>query len=188
MATNNIINSPLAGQTGTVNFAGSNSPTFITPAIGASSATQLTFSSTSEIIGTTTNDDADAGTVGELNFDAVSGQSPASGVITDLTSISLPAGDYIAYGSFAMNVGNTSTLLSFTSWISDTSVTQPDESLLTRWYGPVSGTNYGSIRFELPAMHLSLAGTTTIYISCLITFTAPDVAGGFGNLYIRRIR
>ncbi len=43
MATNNQIDSPLSGNTGTVNYAGSTSPTFVTPVLGDATATSLNF-------------------------------------------------------------------------------------------------------------------------------------------------
>lgn len=42
MTTNNAVNSPLSGTTGTGNFVGSNSPTLVTPALGTPSALVLT--------------------------------------------------------------------------------------------------------------------------------------------------
>lgn len=42
MATNNSVNSPLSGTTGTGNFVGSNSPSLTTPALGTPSAGVLT--------------------------------------------------------------------------------------------------------------------------------------------------
>lgn len=47
MATNNIINVGLSGQTGTGAFAGSNSPIFTTPTLGEALATSVNFGQTS---------------------------------------------------------------------------------------------------------------------------------------------
>jgi hypothetical protein len=41
--TNNEVNVTLSGQTGTGTFVGSNSPTFVTPTLGVSSATSINF-------------------------------------------------------------------------------------------------------------------------------------------------
>lgn len=43
MTTNNIINVPLSGSTGTGNFVGANTPTLITPALGVATATSINF-------------------------------------------------------------------------------------------------------------------------------------------------
>ncbi len=41
MATNNAVNTSLSGQTGTVNFVGSTSPTLVTPILGVAAATSI---------------------------------------------------------------------------------------------------------------------------------------------------
>lgn len=41
MTTNNAVNVPLAGNTGTGNFVGANTPTLITPVLGAATATSV---------------------------------------------------------------------------------------------------------------------------------------------------
>ncbi len=43
MATNNNVNTPLSGNTGTGNFVGANTPTLITPVLGVATATSLGF-------------------------------------------------------------------------------------------------------------------------------------------------
>lgn len=43
MATNNSVDTTLSGQTGTGSFVGSNSPTLITPTLGAAGATSINF-------------------------------------------------------------------------------------------------------------------------------------------------
>ena len=43
MTTNNSVNSPLSGTTGTGNFVGANTPTLITPVLGAATATSVNF-------------------------------------------------------------------------------------------------------------------------------------------------
>ncbi len=43
MATNNVVDVPLSGNTGTGNFVGANTPTLITPVLGASTATSINF-------------------------------------------------------------------------------------------------------------------------------------------------
>ncbi len=43
MATNNQLNLPLSGSTGTGNFVGANTPTLITPVLGVSTATSINF-------------------------------------------------------------------------------------------------------------------------------------------------
>jgi len=47
MATNNAVNTSLSGQTGTGNFVGANTPTLITPVLGAATATSVNFGGSS---------------------------------------------------------------------------------------------------------------------------------------------
>lgn len=47
MTTNNSVNSPLSGTTGTGNFVGANTPTLITPVLGAATATSINFGGSS---------------------------------------------------------------------------------------------------------------------------------------------
>lgn len=47
MATNNSVDVPLSGSTGTGNFVGANTPTLITPVLGAATATSVNFGGSS---------------------------------------------------------------------------------------------------------------------------------------------
>lgn len=47
MSTNNLINSPLTGTTGSGEFVGSNSPTMVSPTLGAALATSINFGDSS---------------------------------------------------------------------------------------------------------------------------------------------
>lgn len=238
MATNNAVNTSLSGQTGTVNFVGSTSPTLITPALGTptsgvltnctglpassgisglgtgvatalgqnvngsgaislttsptlvtptlgvASATSLSFSSTSEIIGTITNNNAAAGSVGEFVSSVILAASPitvTSGVSQNLTSISLTAGDWDVWG----NITGQGTVCSvITGWISSVSNTLPDLALIT--YINTLAVAGGLLCAPVPQLRFSLSGTTTIYLS--ISITATGTATAAGGIYARRVR
>ena len=130
MATNNAVNTSLSGQTGTVNFVGSTSPTLVTPTLGAATATSVTFSpSTGGIIGTTTNNSANAGVVGELIQSKITSGAPTSFTSTvskDLTSIALTAGDWNVWGNLT---GSGTAVTVVYAAINTTSATLPDASL-----------------------------------------------------------
>lgn len=159
---------------GSGSIALTNSPILVTPTLGAASASSLSFSSTSGIIAANTNNNAAAGSVGEFSSQQVltsSAISITSTVSSNVASLSLGAGNWIVYG----NVGATSsiTMASFNAWISLTSATMPDSSFITS----LSGLN-GSINgLATPVLQLSLATTTTVYLSVNCTFT------GTGNAY-----
>jgi hypothetical protein len=185
MATRNTVDTSLAGQTGTGNFVGSTSPTFVTPVLGAAAATSIAFSSTTGIIGTTTNDSAAAGSVGEYVSSVISYASRilvnSFNTAQNLTSISLTAGDWNVYGNiFFEQIAGTSNGLN--GWISTSSATQPDASL----YNGI-GVTSSNLSFNVPFVRMSLSVTTTIYLSGLVA-TGSGTWKFCGGIFARRVR
>lgn len=164
-----------------------NTPTLVTPILGAATATSLAFSpTTGGIIGTTTNDNAGAGKVGEfISSNIVSGSavSLTNNTAADMTSISLTAGDWDVVGNCSFTVGGLCTAV--IGWISATSATVPDPSL----YSQVAATTaeLSNTGVDAPVVRFSLSGTTTIYISALSAFTTSTVTV-CGNIQARRVR
>lgn len=187
MTTINAVNNGLSGSTGSGAFVGANTPTLITPIIGAATGTSLVFSpTTSGIVGTTTNDNASSGYVGEFissNIQFASAVSFSSTVIRDVTSISLTAGDWDVWGNiyFTYSVGTTICA----AWVSATSASVPDASLLNA-ITPTT-PNFTSFGFSVPLLRFSLSGTTTIYLSAG-PGTFSGTCTGCGGIYARRIR
>ena len=184
MATNNCVNVGLAGAIGTVKFAGTTSPTFITPVLGAATATSVAFSpTTGGIVGTTAADAASAGTVGEVISSAIvvaSAVTISTTVAKDVTSISLTAGDWDVWG----NVYATGTTVTkFQCWTSQTSATAPDLSLVT-FVMPLATS--AAVGFPTPLARYNVSGATTVYLSTNCTLTGTGKASG--NLYARRRR
>lgn len=191
MTTINAVNTTLSGQTGTGNFVGSSGPTLIGPILGAASATSLGFSSTSGIIGTTTNDAAAAGSVGELISSVIASGSAVSltnNTPANVTSISLTAGDWDVQGNISFTPGSSTIVNYTTGWSSSTSATLPDRSLYT-------GRSFGSglviypyvEAMSVPFIRLSLSGTTTVYLSCQCGFTTSTLTA-CGGIFARRRR
>lgn len=179
--------------TPTVSAGTFTSPSLITPVLGAASATSLSFSSTSGIIGTTTNDSAAAGSVGEYLENIVligSAVSMTTGVGVNITSISLTPGDWdiVIDGYFT---GNAATTVSgaFVS-ISNISATlnispgrlgvcsSGGNTLFS--VGQLAGCVAGPFR-------LSVAITTTIFFVANANF-AVSTMSCFGIIRARRIR
>lgn len=158
-----------------------------TPTLGAATATSLTFSpTTGGIIGTTTNDNASAGTVGELISSSVLAASSISlttATAANVTSISLTAGDWDVCGNVFISLSVLGSVAR--CWISSTSASAPDNSLLS-FIGtvPATSTNSG---MNAPNIRFSLSGTTTIYLSCSATF-ASGTGSASGNIIARRAR
>jgi hypothetical protein len=136
------------------------------------------------IVGTTTNDNAAAGSVGEFISSVISAGSAVSnsnGVARNITSISLTAGDWDVWGNWGFTFSSSST--GCTGWISSTSATLPDASLRSI----LPSTGAGTQGATAPQLRFSLAGTTTVYLSSLASF-ASGTASSFGGIYARRRR
>lgn len=188
MATNNALNNGLSGTTGTGNFVGSTSPALITPTLGAASATSVTFSSTSGVVGTTTNNNAAAGSVGELMSSVIAfadRTSLSNSLAANLAVVNLTAGDWDLWGNTTFF--NATTTLTSQSWISSASATIPDASLYAIVSTPSVLLNGTTMSLTPPAIRVSLASPTAVYLSVYSVFTVgtTTVCGG---LYARRVR
>jgi hypothetical protein len=140
------------------------------------------------IQGTTAGGNATASYVGELissvipNSSAVNTGSTAR---TNLTSISLTAGDWDVYGNVTFLSSNNTLTVGF-CWISTTSATAPDYSL----FSGVAGTTAIVCTFigaTAPYFRASLSATTTIYLSGSANFNT-GTCGMSGGIYARRVR
>lgn len=186
MTTVNAVDTTLSGQTGTGNFVGSNSPSIITPDLDTPSALILT-NATGDQIGTNTNNNAASGHVGEFISSVIpfsSSVSFANDTFTDLTFISLSAGDWTVFGNifYVFTGGGAS---SSYGWISSVSATQPDVSIITgQAFGSAILGNWG---FCVPSQRISIASTTTIYISGICVVNAGTISAS-GGIYARRAR
>lgn len=139
------------------------------------------------ILGASTNSNAPTGYVGEYISSQVvvaSAVNLPNNTATNITSISLTAGDWDVYGNVRVSYTTTST--GCYAWISTTSATAPDQSLVS---GPITLAN-GTIAFYgiccLP-VRISLSATTTVYLSAVSTFTA-GTSTGCGFIGARRVR
>jgi hypothetical protein len=164
------------------------SATLVTPTLGAASATSITFSSTSGIIGTTTNNAAAAGSVGEnITSTVLSGSAVTltSTATSNITSISLTAGDWDVWGSVWITLSGTGSQVK--GGISTSSATLPSNlgqsGLMQIATTFTTGFSNG---FPVGDTTLSLATTTTVYLVINATFTVG--ATGFGFITARRVR
>lgn len=143
------------------------------------------------VVGTTTNDNAAAGYVGEWMFAELVRASSASlstGVSVDLTSIAITAGDWMVGGQVGFTPANTTTVSSLIGWYSTTSATIPSLDSGTRAQNGITYTSAGGAHMlQLPIFRLSLAASATLYLSANATF-AVSTNVAFGNLWARRTR
>lgn len=150
----------------------------------------ITFSSTTGIVGTTTNNNAAAGSVGQAVSSVIASGGTAIAITnntpTDMTSISLTAGDWDVWGNIFFTYTGNSTLAQ--AWTATTSASTPftaDDSLCNaNNYVLTSGEIQG---ISVPYQRYSLATTTTVYISGLAMLTT-GTANMCGGIYARRVR
>jgi len=138
------------------------------------------------LVGTQTNDNAAAGWVGELVQSNVLNSALVNltnNVITNMTSISLTAGDWYLYGNAFFNASAAAGSL-YQAQITSTSAAFADPSL--QYYtsaGNAMPSNGGSV----PGLRVSLAATTTYYMVVRSIFSSGTV-GACGQLAARRVR
>lgn len=160
-------------------------------AIGAASATSLTFTSTSGIIGTTTNDSAAAGSVGEvIESEVLSGAAVSLTNLTpaNVTSISLTAGNWIVWGNIWFLPNAATTVSRIDMAIGTTSATLPTSpgkgSFQTLRLAFITGAFQAQPTGQI---RLSLASTTTVYLIANSSFGVNTMAA-YGYIAAMRFR
>jgi hypothetical protein len=152
----------------------------------AFTTSSITFNpTTGGIVGTTTNDNAAAGKVGEFISNVVSAGSAVStpgGTPTYIASVSLTAGDWDVWGNFTMNAVSASPTACI-GWLSSAgSAAVPDNSLLAGFQAAVlAGTGV-----SVPYQRFSLSTTTTVSIG--VYYATGNGATACGGIYARRAR
>lgn len=138
------------------------------------------------IPGTTTNDSAAAGAVGQYISSYASGiNSGATGAWADMTSISLTAGDW----DVSANVQNDTTAGTTTNVVMGIGLVSGNDGT-----GLVDGDNRAKIGGTLPSTvslsvppyRLSLASTTTVYLKHFRAYTGTATSAG--RISARRVR
>jgi hypothetical protein len=167
-----------------------NGPTFVTSTVTAPS---ITFSSTSGIIGTTTNNDAAAGSVGEFVSASLTFGTPVS-LTTDtpanVTSIDLTAGDWDVWGNVGYTGGATTLVQYCFAASTQTSATLPTTDFLASATYTAAGLAIfasANILFNIQQQRVSLSGTTTIYLVAQAGFSV-STCSAYGNIRARRRR
>jgi len=178
-------------ETGSGALVFATSPTFVTPILGAASATSITFSSTSGIIGTTTNNNAAAGSVGELiESQILVGSAVALTTATpaNITSISLTAGDWDVWGNVWFNPAGTTVVTIIQGAINTVSASLPTApGMGARERLALSFTTGQAQSMFVGQISISLAATTTIYLVAQSTFSTSTL-DGYGYIGARRVR
>jgi len=136
------------------------------------------------VIGTTTNDNAATGYIGEVVTSTVAsgaGVSLVTGTAKTITSISLTAGDWDVYGMFGAFTDTAITSVIAGSSLT-TNTTGAEDSIV--YAAPISGNQ--TLQSAIPTVRVSIASTTTIYLVGRVSFTGTCV--GYGRITARRAR
>ena len=152
-----------------------------------SSTGNFTPSQTNGIVGTTTNNNANAGSVGEfVTATAAAGSvSLTSGTGTNVTSISLTAGDWDVSGVVQVNPAGTTTSNALLTGISTTSGSLGGLGNLSQLQ--VSFVTGGTLDLATPVVRLSLASTTPVFLTVQFNFSVSTATAG-GVIRARRVR
>lgn len=144
-----------------------------------------------QLIGTNTNSNANAGNMGEL-IDSTVLVGSAIGLTStspaDITTLSLTAGDWDVWGTVAFSPNAATTITNLQGWINTTSVTRPTPpGLGAVVIHNISFATGGSQVFPVGQVRLSLASTTTVYLSCNSVF-GTNTLSAYGYIGARRRR
>jgi hypothetical protein len=142
--------------------------------------------------GTTTNDNADTGVVGEYVASNVGNTAVTltTGVTANLTSISLTAGDWDVQGNVGFDTEATANITYWYAGVTKTSATlEGGYFQSTNMASPSGGIVFGANAFSLPSpvARISLSATTTVYLITNVGFTVAAVKAG-GMIKARRVR
>ena len=147
----------------------------------------ITLSQTAGIIGTTTNNDADAGSVGEYIESVVLDSSPVgitTATVANVTSISLTAGDWDLMGSVRITLSTTTESSDRRGGI-NSAVSLPNS--IYSWIDSSSITGIKAIVQAVPPRRVSISVTTTYYLVAYSVFTVSG-ASAAGYIAARRVR
>lgn len=143
----------------------------------------------SAIRGTTTNDSAAAGSIGEYIESVVpaAGVALTSGAVADITSISLTPGDWDVTGVIGLRYGAGTTCSAERGSISQVAGTlgtvasgqQAQQAAMT-------GTTVDNV-FPVGPVRISLSATTTLYLNAMAVF-AVNTMNAWGTIRARRAR
>ena len=141
------------------------------------------------IAGTATNDNADAGIVGEYvsSTVAASGVGLTDATFANITTISLTAGDWDVSGVVGVTTGAGTTIAYINYGVSTTSATNGalgQMGSLTTNATIAATTDFVT---PVPTTRLSLASTTTVYLVTRVSF-AVSTANAYGVIRARRVR
>jgi hypothetical protein len=158
------------------------------PLAGGALTGALTPSQTAGIVGTTTNNNANVGAVGEYVTATLASSSPitlVNSTFTNVVSISLTAGDWDVNGTTVMScAAGMSNVQSYVSTNSGANMGPPYPGTFTL---TAATLQVSTVQMPTGTARMSLAATTTVYLGCFAGFTTGP-ATAYGTIRARRIR
>ncbi|CAB3731305.1 hypothetical protein [Paraburkholderia rhynchosiae] len=153
---------------------------------GATSITgALTVSQTNGIVGTTTNNNANAGAIGEYVPASATSVAITTAVSTNITSISLTAGDWDVSGVMQVSPAGGTIVGGESVSISTTSATLGGLGSTT-FIGATKATGQADI-VPTPVVRISIPSTTTVYLVGNVSYTTSTLTVS-GLIRARRVR
>lgn len=175
----------VSGAFGIVNNAYNSQILTLSDAGNLSVTGSIAPSSTAGIVGTATNDNASAGSVGEYQTNSITGTSLTSGTNVNAISISLTAGDWDVQGVAVFNPQASTTVQYFSAGISTTSVTYG--AIGSRALLQAAFATGGQGMMTTPTVRISLSTTTTVYLVASASFGVSTMTVD-GFIRARRVR
>jgi hypothetical protein len=137
------------------------------------------------IVGTTTNNNANAGSVGEHVSNTTTGTSLTSATPANITSVSLTAGDWDVSGVVQYNPAGTTTVNGLTQGVNTVSATLGGLGTFTQTN--TAFTTGTAQRQSAPVIRVSLASTTTVFLVAQASFGVSTMTCD-GFIRARRVR
>lgn len=151
----------------------------------------LRSTSATQMIGTTTNDNAPAGVVGEYvsaNLASGSAISLSTGVVANITNISLTAGDWDLSGVVLYHSASGTTIpADVKQGISTTSATMGAQGNFSYDYIGIALSATDDPAYTTPVVRVSISATTTVYLVCDSDFSVSTLTA-YGFVRARRVR
>lgn len=190
--TNNDLNISLVGQTGTGTFVGSTSPTFVTPTLTSAITTQsITFTSTSSIIGSSTNDSAATGSVGEFVSSTIliAGAAPiSSGSSSVVTTITIGGGDWDVWAVVWFEAMSTTVVSNYLAGLGTAGLNgTPAVGASIQEFNGITTAAGTTFNVYISPTRFSNASSTTIQLLANAIFSVNQLAA-YGTIMARRIR
>ena len=144
----------------------------------------------SKITGTTTNDNAAAGVIGEyLSAQRLlaNANPVTTGTGNDATSLTLTPGDWDVSGMSGINFGTGANVTVLRTSLSLTSATINLDNGIGQKFGAAGIVPQDPLSYTVPMLRVSVAVNTSVFLVARVDFTG-GTAAIYGNIQARRVR